>query len=188
MIGLDEICNAYNMNWSYLWSKVSRLFGKKYVLTNDEYIILICSFINRDNRVIDITIPIVKRLFGDNWKIIIDNLRKNDLPTQYAKSWLNDYIEDEPITSTITAVYIQGRFLNIKVYDTLTHDDWIYQFRIYKNNWANNWYGLKKLEKWLQDNVNQEIKVPYGVSNVCYCKILETVLLNKWKFGLVKSY
>lgn len=187
MIGLDEICNAYHMNWSYLLDKTKQMFGKKYVLTNDEYIILICSFINRDNRVLDITIPIVKRLFGDNWKIIIDNLRRNDLPTKYAKKWLSDYAEDAQVTSTITAIYLNGRYLNIKVYDTLTYDDWTFKFRVYKNNWQNNWYGLKQLEKWLQQNTNQKnIKLSYGKSNVSLCYALERVLLNKWKLGIVK--
>lgn len=174
------------MNWEYLKSKVCEMFGKKYVLTNDEYIILICSFINRDNRVLDITIPIVKKLFGDDWEMIINKLRHNDLPTQYAKSWLCDYAEKEQITTTITAIYIRGRYLVIKVYDTLTHNDWEYTFRVYKKDWNNNWYELKKLEKWLQENVNTNITIPYGISNVKLCETLERLLVNKWKLGIVK--
>lgn len=174
------------MNWSYLLNKVRKMFGKKYVLTNNEYIILICSFINRDNRVLEITIPIVKRLFGDNWKIIIDKLRKNDLPTTRAKKWLCDYAEEEQITSTITSIYIKGRYLCIKIYDTLTHDIWSYDFRVYKKDWQNNWYGLKELEDWLQKNVNTNITIPYGVSNIKLCEILERLLVNKWKLGITK--
>lgn len=174
------------MNWEYLKSKVCEMFGKKYVLTNDEYIILICSFINRDNRVLGITIPIVKKLFGDNWKIIIDNLRKNDLPTKYCKKWLSNYAEKEKITSTITAIFIKGAYLYIRIYDTMTRDTWDNKFRIYKKDGNNNWYELKKLEKWLQENVNTNITIPYGISNVKLCDILERLLVHKWKLGIVK--
>lgn len=176
------------MNWQYLVNKARKLFGKKYVLTNDEYIILICSFINRDNRVLDITIPIVKRLFGDNWKKVIDNLRCNDLPMPYAKSWLSDYAEEEQITSTITSIYIKGKFLYIKIFDNLTMDEWAHRFRIYTNNMENNWYALKQLEEWLKKNVNTKMFIPYGISNIKLCEVLERNLVNKWKLGIVKSY
>lgn len=186
MIGLNEIYKTYDMNWNYLTNKVEQMFGKKYVLTRDEYIILICSFINRDNRLIDTTIPIIKKLFGNDWKIIIDNLRRNKLPTKHAKLWLTNYEETEDVTTTITNIFIRGRNLVIRIFDSRTMDFWDKTFRIFKNNWENSWYGLKQLEKWLQDNVNENIKVPYGISNHKYCDVLERNLKGSWKLGIMK--